>query len=176
MDFVPNLIATSEKRNLPFLVIGGQAIAAWNVPRETADFDILVNRDHKAAWMDCLAGMKYFLFHDGGNFLQFTSTEYPSWPLDLMLVSPDTFAKMAHAAVSKRLLGHEMRLPSLPHLIALKLHALKQDLPHRRIRDFLDVVELLQNNGSKPADPEIKQVFEQFGTQAIYEKVIHACS
>jgi len=85
-------------------VIGGQAIAAWNVPRETADFDSLVNRDHKPAWMDCLAGMKYSLFHDGGNFLQFTPTEYPSWTLELMLVSPETFAKMTHAAVSKRLL------------------------------------------------------------------------
>jgi hypothetical protein len=176
MDFLSSLTATSKKRKLPFLVIGGQAIAAWNVPRETADFDILVNRDQKPAWMDCVAEMKYHLFHDGGNFLQFTSTAFPSWPLDLMLVSPETFAKMAQAAVSKRLLGHELRLPSLPHLIALKLHALKQDLPHRRVRDFLDVVELLQNNGSHPADPDIKPVFEQFGTPAIYEKVVNACS
>jgi len=31
-------------------------------------------------------------------------------------------------------------------------------------------VDFLQNNPGKPTDPEIKQVFEQFGTRATYEK------
>ena len=176
MEFVTALTQAAASRGLPFLVIGGQAIAAWNVPRETADFDILVDRSQSVEWSECLGELKYVLFHDGGNFLQFNSILYSAWPVDLMLVSPETFTRMRAAAIAKPLLGHDLLLPSLPHLIALKLHALKQDLPHRRIRDFLDVVKLLQNNRVHPSEPAMKTIFEQFGTQAIYEKVLHACT
>jgi hypothetical protein len=42
--------------------------------------------------------------------------------------------------------GGRCRVPSLDHLIALKLHVLKQRLSHRGYKDFMDVLSLVQAN------------------------------
>lgn len=174
MSFIVELVAAARGRGLPFLVIGGQAVAAWGVDRQTADFDLLVDRSQTEAWKECLGTLGYSLDHDGGNFLQFSSSRHPAWPVDLMLVQPTTFAKMRAAAVPRSLLAETLSVPALLHLVALKLHALKQDLPHRRIRDFLDVVELLQANHVDPREEGVRETFEQFGTHELYEEVQQA--
>ena len=58
--------------------------------------------------------------------------------LDVMLVSDETFEKMAAQSKVTEFEQTPVSIPSIEHLIALKLHALKQDLRHRRLRDADD--------------------------------------
>ena len=56
------------------------------------------------------------------------------------------------------MLAARMRIPSLDHLIALKLHALKHTRAHRFLKDFQDLEGLLVINNIEPQG-EQKQSF-----------------
>lgn len=64
---------------------------------------------------------------------------------------------------------------SAEHLVALKLHALNQELEHRRLRDFLDVVGIINKNSLDLDSAGMKEVFEKFGTPELYQKVKLGC-
>jgi hypothetical protein len=53
---------------------------------------------------------------------------------------------MVAASREVDLYGTHSRIPSLEHLLALKLHSLKNTRLHRFLRDFLDVENLLRIN------------------------------
>jgi len=63
----------------------------------------------------------------------------------------------------------------VPHLIALKLHALKQDLAHRQIKDFLDVVDLVAANKIDLKSEELKSIFQRYGSADLYRRILTAC-
>ena len=65
-----------------------------------------------------------------------------------MLVQEKTFSQIFDASQSADLFGIKTRVSSLEHLIALKLHALKNTRMHRFLKDFLDVENLIQITGS----------------------------
>jgi hypothetical protein len=175
MDFAASFDDLTRNAGLDFVVIGGQAVGAWGVQRETIDVDIVIDKMKREEWIECLKELEFTVLHDGGTFLQFASGRLPTWPLDLMLVPAETFKKLFDASEFRELFDRKFRIPALLHLVALKLHALKQGLAHRRIRDFLDVVELLQVNDRDPRSLEVKAIFEQFGTEELYEQIVHAC-
>ena len=104
------------------------------------------------------------------TFAQFES-KVGSIDLDLMLVNDETFQKMA--AQSKVTHFDEMaaHIPSLEHLIALKLHALKQELRHRHILDFDDVMNLVLKNGINVEESHWRDIFEKHGTLDLYERI-----
>ena len=80
----------------------------------------------------------------------------------------DFLIDRANVASWRELLRSErsesLRIVSAEHLVALKLHALKQELEHRRLRDFLDVVDVIKKNRLDLHSAEMKEVFEKFGT------------
>jgi len=74
------------------------------------------------------------------------SAEQGFWPLDLMFVSYSTFTKMWAAAVPIKLVGAPVKIPSLDHLLALKLHALRNSNQRRELKDMVDSVYLIEAN------------------------------
>ena len=90
--------------------------------------------------------------------------------MDLMFVSEATFEGMFAASRETGLGPVTARIPSLQHLIALKLHVLKQGLEHRVLGDLDDVIQLVLVNGVNLDQSEWKQIFEKYGSQELYEK------
>jgi len=88
-----------------------------------------------------------------------------------MLVSDETFHKMSSQSKETQFGETRARIPSLEHLIALKLHALKQDLSHRRILDFDDVSNLILKNGINLEESRWRDIFEKHGTLDLYERI-----
>ena len=163
-----------QARGLRYLVIGGHAVNAYGIARETADVDLLVNRDDRDAWLNFFGCMAYRVFHDGGNFLQLSPPKEGAWPVDLMLVQKPTFEKMEAESRHVALLNTTVAIPKVEHLIALKLHALKHTRLHRFLKDFLDVVNLIECAKLDATSDEIKALFEKHGTKDLYEKVLRA--
>ncbi|NBV20878.1 MAG: hypothetical protein EBS05_02630 [Proteobacteria bacterium] len=163
-------------QGLEFLLIGGNAIIAYGVERETADLDLMVRREQLAKWQELLKCHGYTVFHDGGNFMQFNPPADDAWAVDVMIVNDPTFGKMRAASQSIELWGEQWRIPSPAHLVALKLHALKHGGKHRQIRDFLDVVELVQRQRLDLNSPEMHTLFAQYGPPDMHRKVLLACS
>ena len=171
MKFFETIDAETRKRNLQFLVIGGLAVNLHGYSRDTADLDLLICADQREQWLDLFLQLGYVIYKDGGNFIQLSSQEHAAWPVDLMLVQGKTFAPMFTASRQVDLYGTPSRLPSLEHLIALKLHALKNGRFDRFLKDFLDVENLIRINQLDLKSENIRQLFVKYGTMELYDKV-----
>jgi hypothetical protein len=175
MNFFTTIDREAGLRKLPYMVIGGYAVIAHGYPRLTFDYDLAVERTRQADWLAGVATLGYTVFHDGGTFLQLRSTRH-SWALDLMLLNDQTFSKLYAASVEKITSGVPVRYPSVEHLIALKVHALQHTHTRRFFKDFQDVIELVLRNKINLADPAMRDIFQRYGNNELYEKIRRACA
>ena len=89
---VSNLI---REKQLPALMIGGHAVTALGHPRATYDLDLLIPKSSTEAWKIELTSLRYKLFSESSNFLQFEChPTLPFPPVDLMLVDDSVFANL----------------------------------------------------------------------------------
>ncbi|HZI31399.1 MAG TPA: hypothetical protein VFF11_03600, partial [Candidatus Binatia bacterium] len=116
-------------------MIGGLAINHYGFSRETSDLDFFISQNDRTEWLKLLGVFRYTIQHDGGNFIQYYPPEQNAWPVDLMLVQEKTFATILASSHEAEFFGVRTRVPSLNHLIALKLHALKNTRLHRFLKD-----------------------------------------
>lgn len=176
MNTFRELCETAHAKDLKWILIGGHAVAHHHYPRTTEDTDFLICADDKDAWLRLAAGRGLKLFHDGGNFLQFTPPETTGWRLDLMLVNASTFAKMLDGSETDTLEGQIVKLPSLDHLLALKLHALKNARGIRVLKDMDDVANLITNNRIDVRSTTFRELVLKYGTPELYEKLSSLCA
>jgi predicted nucleotidyltransferase len=171
VSFVATIHEQARGRQLRFLVIGGLAINHYGYSRDTSDLDLFISRDDLAAWLALLANLGYTHYQDGGNFIQYAPPEQNAWPVDLMLVQETTFGPIFAASQPANFFGVEARVPSLEHLLALKLHALKNTRFHRFLKDFLDVENLIRINRLDVKSQSLRELFSKYGTDDLYEKI-----
>ncbi len=167
------IAACSKNAELPFLIIGGMAVIAHGYPRDTFDLDYLVRRADREAWKIVLAAQGYGIAYEHDNFAQFTA-EPGGTDVDLMFVNDSTFDVMFAASAVQNTGTSQARFPSLEHLIALKLHVLKQGLRHRMLKDMDDVVNLLLANRVDLRQENWRQLFEKYGNRDLYERIARA--
>jgi hypothetical protein len=171
MTFFATIERETRQRQLPFLVIGGHAVNLHGFARETADLDLLVCADDRRPWSSLFSDLGYRVFSDAPNFLQLASDQETAWPVDLMFVGPATFKPMLEASRAVDFYGTTSRIPALEHLIALKLHAIKNTRPRRFLKDFLDVENLIRANRLDITSEKIRRLFEKYATVDLYEKM-----
>jgi hypothetical protein len=176
MDILATLNRKSLERGLQFMVVGGLAVSAHGYERQTGDIDLLVKRDHRDAWAAIFAGLGYKIFHEQDTFMQFSSPQDTGWPVDLMFVNEQTFLKMFAGSVEQTMKGAVVRIPSVEHLIALKIHALKYTNPRRQLKDLLDVASLIELNNIDINGKEFSVLCERYGNEKIRAQIIAALS
>jgi len=156
------------------VVIGGHAVAAHGYARQTVDLDLLVRDDDRRAWVDLLTGFGYRLFHEDAAFVQLTPPTAAHWPVDLLLVSEPTFAGVMAEAREVDFGTQRVRIPSLEHLLALKLHALKGARPPRDLKDLTDVAQLVEANRLDIRSAGFQALCLKYATPEIYERIVQA--
>jgi predicted nucleotidyltransferase len=171
VSFFETIHKEAARRKLRFLVIGGLAINHYGYSRDTSDLDFFISQNERKEWMNVLKEFGYTSYHDGGNFIQYAAPDKNAWPVDLMLVQEKTFAPIFEASRAAEFFGVKTRVPLLEHLIALKLHALKNTRMRRFLKDFLDVENLIAINKLDIKSQKIRGLFDKYGTQDLYEKI-----
>ena len=166
----------ARKRELQFLVIGGLAVNFHGYSRDTADLDLLIHQDAREQWLLLLAELGYSVLRDEEAFIQLSPPQEGAWPVDLMLVREPTFRPIFDHGKEVEMYGARLLIPTLEHLLALKLHALKHAHPGRFLKDFLDVENLVKVNQVDSRSNGVRQMFLKYGTIELYEKISHACS
>lgn len=160
----------NEAPSLRFLIIGGYAVGAHGHTRATFDVDFLVRRREHDLWFARLQNAGLKLFGETPAFAHFTQAQEGDG-LDLMFVDDSTFEQFWLASESRDFGGGQARIPSLEHLLALKLHVLKQALPHRTSKDAEDVEILVRRNGINLSEPRYEQLFLKYANREIYETI-----
>ncbi len=160
----------SQTPSLRFLIIGGWAVGAHGNPRATFDVDFMIRRADRAAWFERAVSRGMKLFRESGAFAQFTQPAGDGF--DLMFVDDRTFGMMWDASEERDFGEIKARVPCLDHLLALKLHALRQNLAHRTSKDADDVEVLLRRHEINLGDPHYETLFLKYGTHELYEAFV----
>lgn len=175
MGLFQQISSEAKKRKLEFLVIGGLAVNFHGYSRDTADLDILIHRDAREQWLSLFSELGYSLHKEEGAFIQLSPPKRGEWPVDLMMVREATFRPMLNYGREVEMYGMRLLIPTLEHLIALKLHALKHTHAGRFLKDFLDVENLIRVNKVDLRSNSVRQLFLKYGNVELYEKVSRAC-
>jgi len=157
---------------LRFLLIGGHAVSAHGYSRKTFDLDLLISRDDSEVWRALMIGLGFDCIHEQSAFFQFATVDMPQ--VDLMRVSPETFEKLLATSETRTALGVETRVPSLDSLLALKLHAARHALPHRRHKDLIDIFALVDANTVDVTSDSFRELCHKYGTAELYADIIKA--
>ncbi len=167
------LVACRAAAPLRFVLIGGHAVIAHGYARTTFDVDLLVSRTEVAAWLSILERLGYRLERQQHAFAQLTSG-VEGEELDLMIVNEPTFTGMWQAGQDVEVGSASVKVPSLDHLLALKLHVMKQDLSHRVLKDLDDVIRLVLVNHLDVRQEHYRKLFEKYGNPEDYTRVLRA--
>jgi len=170
-----SLFAISEKgeaRGLPSLLIGGHAVIAHGHPRNTFDLDLLIPRSHFQAWRAFLLAEGYSIHREGHTFIQFDAPDEEAVPVDLMVVSDDTYHAFEKEAQPNPTTGTGVNVVALKHLLALKSHAIRHGHAGRVEKDVDDVIGLVKANRIDVADDEWHRVFLKHGPPELHAKLL----
>lgn len=172
-DFLLHLASTARQRNLPFLVVGGNAVILYGVPRFTRDIDFLITDKHRNSWQQLMEENGYHLYHRIHAFDQYEpvlKTDGATPGVDFMLVDEAVWLKLIQEAQSVGVgAERQLQVPSPLHLIAMKLAAASSPLRKQSAQDLSDVAALIKLQGLSLKHPELHATILKHGGSATLE-------
>ena len=156
---------------MPFLLIGGHAVNAYGVQRQTGDIDLIVKSSQRKAWEDLFLKIRYQSDQSDSHFIRYRPDTIAAWPIDLMLVDDETFNKLHSESRLTDLGVIAVKIVSPQHLITLKLHALKIYQEHRYAKDYNDVIQLLRHACPQLRNEVLRELCARYADVALYEKL-----
>lgn len=171
-DTFHDVVSLSDEENLSFLLIGGNAVIALGIERTTLDVDVLIKADDLDAWKTHLGAFGYNIARESKTFAQFRPAAKEGMRLDLMLVDRQTFEKLESASQNVEF-GHRIvRVPTPLHLIALKLHALKNPDRAALGKDLADILSLVERYNLDYFSPEFQTVLNRYASPSIRKQLL----
>ena len=156
-----------------FLLIGGNAVIAYGVPRFTKDIDFVIPEREERAWRNLMDQNGFELIHGTPAFLQFIDFERTKPRIDLMIVGESTWEQLnENPFVSK--FGPDLEVPMAApqHLIAMKLKACLAKERRTDATDWSDIVELsLLHNLNPETDSKFEELVLKFGSKSLRDKL-----
>lgn len=171
MNILALITREANSRGLPFLLVGGHAVVVHGYGRSTFDLDLGIRRSDRTAWIELAKTLGYSLHNDGPAFAQLNPSSPDHVPLDLMLLSDDTFSRLHTASLPGSAATNGARVVSLLHLLALKAHAIKHGHAGRIVKDADDLMHLVEANRLDVYQPELRELLLKYGTEDLYEKL-----
>lgn len=161
-----------QRTGTSVVLIGGQALSAHGYQRMTLDVDFLITESDFNSLRDPLCEAGYREVVRTNVAAKFSSDSEDLIDIDFMFVDPQTFKKIKEEGKEESYEGRTFRVPKLEHLIALKLHAIKQQPKVRELKDLSDIVELIRRNPVDVTAGPFKSLCLEFGTPELYRKIL----
>lgn len=165
---IEEVIATIDELDTPFALIGGLALAAYQVPRGTQDVDLLMDAGAANRIDAALARLGYSCIHrsaDAANYVRGDER------LDLLFASRPAARRLLADAVKRTTAFGPLRVISAEGLIGFKLQGLVND--PRRTQDLADIRALLRANRDTLDIDEVRQYFRLFDREALLDELLN---
>jgi predicted nucleotidyltransferase len=145
MNLFERVADAQEREGLRVLVIGGHAVNAYGYTRTTLDVDFLVTVESFPEWRAVFESAGYRCAGQTETFARMDPpvTDPPSLPVDVMLVSSETFSKLNSERQLLDFGGLSLPVPKPLNLIALKLHAMRHPERFKKGKDLPDILNLI---------------------------------
>lgn len=161
-----------QKEKVSCVLIGGFAINYYKVARQTADIDFLITKEDFEKIFPSLEKAGYKQEPSQENFVQLKSSKSSLMDIDFMFVDRQTLDKILKEAKTIEIARQKFKVPSLNHLIALKLHSIKYNPKLRLTTDFPDIINLIRINDVNVNDAQFKELCLKFGNEEIYQRIL----
>lgn len=162
-----------SNQHIPCILVGGLAVSAYRPARNTSDIDFLIDQSYIETVIKLIEKLGYTPFQKNENFVRLEVKGSTSPYVDFLLVDKDTFDKMWQEGKKCAMEGLEIMIPSINHLISMKLHAMKNN-KRRELKDLLDVLEIVKQNNINIKSVEFKNLCLKYGTEDLYNKICEA--
>lgn len=165
----------TKKTGIPIVLIGGFAVSHYKYARQTMDVDFLIKKEDFEKILTLLEKAGYKIDYSQEVFSRLISTDgLLMMDIDFMFVDEETFAKIIKDSQKTSIAGCEFRVPSLEHLIALKLHAVKYNPKLRLAKDIPDIINLIRINKVDVKSKKFKELCLKYATEEIYQKILES--
>ena len=170
-----HLVAKVSKESaVPCILIGGFAINFYKVTRDTLDVDFLITKEDFAKIKDALLGAGYAEEFATDVVVRF-SNKQEALDIDFMIVDKATREKIREDGKEIEVVGEKLVIPSLDHLIALKLHAIKHNQKGRIWKDLPDIIGLIKMNKIDCRGRSFRDLCLKYGSDEIYQTILKNC-
>jgi len=170
-DTLSLLLTAARRKELPCLLIGGNAVILLGLPRMTIDVDLLVPLEKRTKWLDLMRELNFKFLHGTAAFAQFNPGKEGLAPVDLMFVDAPTWENMEAEARDESAAGQPVRVPRVEHLIALKLHAANSATRDSREQDWEDIRHLVRAWHLDPDEAYFREIILRHGGDESLERI-----
>ncbi|OGV63778.1 MAG: hypothetical protein A3K19_05050 [Lentisphaerae bacterium RIFOXYB12_FULL_65_16] len=171
LGILEKILVEIERRQTAVVLVGGWALNFHGMPRQTLDLDLMIAAENLPAATAALELCAYCMVFQSELFARFRDQAAGSPDIDLLFVSPETLRTVTDSGRHVAVGNATVTIPSLDHMLAMKLHALKYNYPQRATKDLPDVANLLRLRGWRPDSPEFADLVKRFGSPAIVERL-----
>jgi len=162
----------SKEKGITCVLIGGFAVNNYNYARQTMDVDFIITKEDFDKIFTLLINQGYEQEYKNEVFIQLKNSKQQFMDLDFMFVDRDTLSMIIEDSKKTTISGQKFIVPSLNHLIALKLHAVKYN-PHMRANiDLQDIINLVKINHLDHSSVDFKNLCLKYGTKEIYDTIL----
>ncbi len=164
--------AVSRNKKVLCVLIGGFAVNHYKVTRQTADVDFLITESDFKKISGILEKEGYKEEYREKVFSRLTTDSDYIVDLDFMFVDEGTLQKIIKEGPEVEIAGQKFTVPSLDHLIALKLHSVKNNPGLRMNKDLPDIIELIKMNKVNIKNKNFKDICLKYGTLKLYNEIL----
>lgn len=164
---IEEVIATLNSAGAPFALIGGLALAPYNVIRATQDVDLLTDAAMAESIHLALLGLGYRCLHrsaDAGNYQRHDER------VDLIYAHRPAALRLLASARARQTPFGQLNIVSAEGLIGLKLQGYVND--PRRTQDREDIRALIAANREALDMGEVREYFRLFGKEALLQELM----
>ena len=154
--------------NIEHLLVGGLVVNHYGYANMEPIVDFMTVVNHPDMFVNAMKNAGFTSCSINPLVLFFKKPE-PSIRVDFLRVNPETFAKLIRSAVTVTILGCQVKIPSLPDLLAMKFFSYGQS-PMRRLKDLQDIVFLSFAN-KLDAEADLKPLALKYASEQIYQQV-----
>ncbi len=144
-ESIKSLITSLLRKDLEVIVAGGLAVNAHGFARLTTDADLIVRKKDREKATNAMIDLAFTNKGSTDVSTRFGHKSYSVPFVDLLWTEEKTFDIFLSSTVS---VADHFKILSLPHLIAMKIHALSQ-CHDRFAKDSEDIKFLLKHNSAQ---------------------------
>lgn len=170
-QILQHLSRIMQQEQVQALLVGGWSLGAYGVNRQTIDIDFVVLERDLLRMEARLSPLGYEEVFRNSLFAKLRATDGTGPDIDFLFVTEETLARLGDDSVRTDIGKATFHVPSLRHLIGMKLHALAHGRSARGTKDLADIEALARANAVDVCSQEFRELCLRYATADIHEEI-----
>ena len=160
------------KCSAPLLLTGPHACLAHTSPEDVSynECECAIDAGTEAQITEHFARNEWNIVYRTPFFAKFRLLSTGTPVIKVLFLDATTFGKLREDSFERVFGGCKMRVPSLIHVVAMKLQTIKNE-PERETDDLPEILSLLRGNQGRWHAKELDEVCKRFGPREIYLRI-----